>query len=211
MGQTQGESRETASRGTCRKAKLDILNLEARLLGGGEIVEFHIERVIGEGVQAHVGAYAREPQVVGVETPGGAGTVEAVVLHRTVAHDERVDADVEGLLGLGGVLGGKGVEGKLEVGGAGGILAIEAEMGGEHLCRGYAHATLDELPRVDAHGKTGGAHHGLPPLVVDGGVVDDNAVEESQIHSPYLDAGVEGGGKHRRHARRHGSLDIGYM
>ena len=147
----------------------------------------------------------------GVEASGSVGTVELVVLHRAMAHDERVDREVERRLGLGGILGGKGIEGKLEVGGGGGVGAIEGEMGGEHLRRGYADAPLDELQEVDSHCQSSRPHHGLAALVVDGGVVDDEAVEKSQIHTSYLDAGVELGGNNRCHARGKRLLDIGYM
>ena len=128
-----------------------------------------------------------------------------------MAHDERADGHVEGLLGRGGVGGGEGIERKLIVGRGGGVGAIEPEMGREHLCRRDAHTPVEQLPGVDAHCQARCPNHRGAALVVDGGVVDDDAVEEPEVDATYFHARVEGGGEQRRHSRGCGTLDIGYM
>ena len=75
-----------------------------------------------------------QPQVGGIEESFRLGLVMLVEGHIGMAHDQRVDAQVEGFL-RGGVVGCQRVDHKLAVQRGFGILTVQMEACTEKLCR----------------------------------------------------------------------------
>ena len=79
-----------------------------------------------------MGADIVDVQVLGVELPGCGRSIQLVVGYAAVAHDERVDAQIERRL-TGSILRGQRVEHELEVGRSVGRGARQPEMSAKQL------------------------------------------------------------------------------
>ena len=60
-------------------------------------------------------------------------------------------------------------------------------MGSEELCRGDADASVEEWQQVNLHRHAIGTKHVLVLLVLDDYIINDETVEEAQVHTSYAD------------------------
>ena len=107
---------------------------ESRLLAETEALDVDIQRVVGQRPQINMCADILQSQVGGIEESFSLGLVVLVEGHIGMAYDQRVDAQVKGLL-RGGVVGCQRVDHKLAVQWGFGILTVQTEAGSKELCR----------------------------------------------------------------------------
>ena len=77
--------------------------------------DLHIQRVVGQGLQQHMGADIRYVQMLRIELSRGLGDILTVETNTRVSDDKGVDTQVEWGM-TGGVLGGQRIDDELEIG-----------------------------------------------------------------------------------------------
>ena len=130
------------------------------------------------------------PYVLGREHARESRHIALVVGDGTVADDDTGDVEVEWGV-LGGVLGCQRVEHKLDVERTLVVLLIEVRPESEELCRGDGNLSVLEGQEIHLGRETGGEDHAVALLVEHPYVVDDDAIEESQVHLAHGNLGVE--------------------
>ena len=119
--------------------------------------------------------------MIGVEPFWGRRLVPLVVGDGGVTHDKGVDAQVEGRL-VGRVVRSKRVEHELVVGRSVGSRARQLQTGSQQLCRRDRDAPKGKRGQVDLGRQPRHLDHRVPLLVEYGYVVENQAVQEPQVH-----------------------------
>ena len=146
-----------------------------------EAFHLHVKRVVSDAVHYEMGADVARLDVVGREALRFGSTRKHTVAHRTVADNERVDLQVDRRLLLRGVLRGERVYHKLEVGLRLRRSLVEIGVEAEELCGCNLYLSVGKCQQVYLHRDARHVEHLLLLLVEHLRVVDDDAVDETEV------------------------------
>ena len=216
--QLEIEVLQTGEVATASEPERQLLNPQSRLLAQRQTLHRHVDGVVLQRLQLYMGADILRQQVLHVEVPRRQRLVVLVVAHTRMAHDERVDAQVEWGMG-GGILRSERVEHKLDIRGRRGGATVNLQVGTENLYRRDGYLPLHERQQVDLRRQTVGIQQFLLLLVEDEHIVNHQAVEEAQVHTTYLHRRTQlfphglrhltaDGTLHRRHVHQHDDGDV---
>ena len=164
--------------------------VESRLLEERQTLDIDVQTVLAQCFQDDVGTDARNHHMLRVEHLGSFHGIPLVVANGTMAHDERIDAQVERCLAC-RVSRGQRVEHELEVGRSVLCHLIQGKPCSENLCRRDGDTSYSQWRHINLGRHAGHFQHLLLALVVNDYIVENQAVEEPQVDTSHLDSGAQ--------------------
>lgn len=180
------------------ESETQFVEIKTRLFRQGQSLYVHVERVVSQRLQDNVGTDILHVHVVLVEEPRCGCDVVLVIPDAGTVDDQRIDVQVEWGVAS-SVFRGQRVEYELEIGLGQRVLSVELRTGTEKLCRGNGYFPFRQGDNVDTCREACYTQHLLLLLVEDEYVVEDDAVEETEIQTPNADLRIQFVGNDLRH------------